>query len=144
MKKCKIINYIELMRGMKVFVKNNVYEELNKKLDDLNYAMTKSKFLDLVELLGNRKELFFRNIWTGIVKGIGIGIGVTIITAIIVIILQKIVTWNIPVIGEYIADIVDIVENSRQQVTSYNLQLKQKSQMMYIFYFAKQKINHEL
>ena len=113
MKKCKIINYIELMRGMKVFVKNNVYEELNKKLDDLNYAMTKSKFLDLVELLGNRKELFFRNIWSGIVKGIGIGIGVTIITAMIVIILQKIVTWNIPVIGEYIADIVDIVENSR-------------------------------
>lgn len=113
MKKCKIINCIELMRGMKVFVKNNIYNELNKKLDDLNYAMTKSKFLDLVELLGNRKELFFRNIWTGIVKGIGIGIGVTIITAIIVIILQKIVTWNIPVIGEYIADIVDIVENSR-------------------------------
>lgn len=113
MKKCKIINCIELMRGMKVFVKNNIYNELNKKLDDLNYAMTKSKFLDLVELLGNRKELFFRNIWTGIVKGIGIGIGVTIITAMIVIILQKIVTWNIPVIGEYIADIVDIVENSK-------------------------------
>lgn len=98
---------------MKLFVKNNIYEEINKKLDNLNYAMTKSKFLDLVELLGNRKELFFRNIWSGIIKGIGIGIGVTIITAIIVIILQKIVTWNIPVIGEYIADIVDIVENSR-------------------------------
>lgn len=90
-----------------------IYEELNKKLDNLNYALTKSKVLDLVELLGNKKELFFRNIWTGIVKGIGIGIGVTIITAIIIIILQKIVTWNIPVIGEYIADIVDIVQNSR-------------------------------
>ena len=90
-----------------------IYEELNKKLDDLNYALTKNKVLDLVELLGNKKQLFFRNIWTGIVKGIGIGIGVTIITAIIVIILQKIVTWNIPIIGEYIADIVDIVENSR-------------------------------
>ena len=90
-----------------------IYEELNKKLDDLNYALTKNKVLDLVELLGNKKQLFFRNIWTGIVKGIGISIGVTIITAIIVIILQKIVTWNIPIIGEYIADIVDIVENSR-------------------------------
>ena len=94
-------------------MRKNFYEEINKKLDDLNYALTKSKFIDLVELLGNRKELFFRNIWSGIVKGIGIGIGVTIITAIIVIILQKIVTWNIPIIGEYIADIVDIVENSR-------------------------------
>ena len=95
------------------YMKRKVYEELNRKLDDLNYAMTKSKFLDLVELLGNRKELFWRNIWSGMIKGIGIGIGVTIITAIILIILQKIVTWNIPVIGEYIADIVEIVENNR-------------------------------
>ena len=35
-------------------MKRKVYEELNRKLEDLNYAMTKSKFLELVELLGNR------------------------------------------------------------------------------------------
>lgn len=39
--------------------------------------------------------------------------GVSIITAIIVILLQKIVTLNIPIIGEYIADIVEIVEKNR-------------------------------
>lgn len=94
-------------------MRRKIYDELNKKLDNLNYLLTKNKVLDLAELLGNKKELLFRNIWSGIAKGIGIGIGVTIITAIIVIILQKIVTWNIPVIGEYIADIVDIVQNSR-------------------------------
>ena len=43
----------------------------------------------------------------------GIGIGVTIITAILIILLQKIVTLNIPVIGEYIADIVEIVEKGK-------------------------------
>ena len=47
------------------------------------------------------------------VKGIGIGIGVTIITAIIVLILRKIVMLNIPILGEYIADIVEIVQKSR-------------------------------
>lgn len=46
-------------------------------------------------------------------RGIGIGIGVTIITAMLVILLQKIVTLNIPIIGEYIADIVEIVEKSK-------------------------------
>ena len=93
--------------------KNNVIEELNKKLDNLNFVMSKNHVLDLVELLGNRKALFFRNIWSGIAKGVGIGIGVTVITAILVIILHKIVTLNIPIIGEYIADIVDIVERTR-------------------------------
>ena len=34
-----------------------IYEELNKKLDNLNYALTKSKVLDLVELLGNKKRI---------------------------------------------------------------------------------------
>ena len=57
--------------------------------------------------------LFFRSLGSGIAKGVGVGIGVTVITAILVIILQKIVTLNIPIIGEYIADIVDIVEKSR-------------------------------
>lgn len=64
-------------------------------------------------MLGNRKQLLLRNIWSGIAKGVGIGIGVTVITAVLVVILQKIVTLNIPVIGKYIADIVDIVERSR-------------------------------
>lgn len=86
---------------------------LNSKIDNLNEAMMKSHLLDFSELIGNRKQLFFRNLWSGIAKGIGIGIGVTVITAILVILLQKIVTLNIPVIGEYIADIVDIVERSR-------------------------------
>ena len=90
-----------------------MFKELNQKLDKLNYVFTKNNVLDLVELLGNRKQLFFRNLWSGIAKGIGIGIGVTVITAILVILLQKIMTLNIPIIGEYIADIVDIVERSR-------------------------------
>ncbi len=93
-------------------MKRRLYDELNKKLDKLNYLLTRNKVLELAELLGNKKELIFRNIWSGIAKGIGIGIGVTIITAIILIILQKIVTWNIPIIGEYIADIVDIVQSN--------------------------------
>lgn len=93
--------------------KKSVIEELNKKIDHINYILSKNKILDLVELLGDRKKLFFRNLWSGIVKGIGIGIGVTVITAVLVIILQKIVMLNIPIIGEYISDIVDIVERSK-------------------------------
>ena len=41
---------------------------------------------------------------------IGIGIGVTIISAMIVYALQRIVTLNIPVIGNYVSDIVEIVQ----------------------------------
>lgn len=97
-----------------MFLKKSKLEKLMKNIDNLNFVLTKNNLIDLAELLGNRKEMLIRNLLAGIAKGIGIGIGFTILTAIVVIILQKIVTLNIPVIGDYISDIVDIVENNRR------------------------------
>ena len=57
-----------------------------------------------------RKNYYIKCFVAGIFRGIGTGIGFTIFTAILIIVLQKIVALNIPVIGEYIADIVNIVE----------------------------------
>ena len=99
--------------GAKLFVQLTAGFGRSFAITDSLTILAKNKVLDLVELLGNRKQLFIRNLWSGIAKGIGIGIGVTVITAVLVIILQKIVTLNIPVIGEYIADIIEIVERSR-------------------------------
>ena len=83
-------------------------KELINKIDKINYILSKNEILDLMELLGNSKKFLFRNFLSGIIKGIGTGIGFTILTAIIIIILQRIVTLNIPVIGKYISDIVEI------------------------------------
>lgn len=86
---------------------------LSKSIENLNKVLQEGNFIELTYLLGNKKEMFIRNFLAGISRGIGIGIGVTIITAILVILLQKIVMLNIPIIGEYIADIVEIVQRSR-------------------------------
>ena len=96
-----------------MFKRNKIEKLLLENIDKLNKSLQRNNFLDLVELLGDRKKLFIRNFSSGIFKGIGIGIGVTLITAILLILLQKIVALNIPVIGEFIADIVDIVHNNR-------------------------------
>lgn len=88
----------------------NLLEESVKKLANI---LQKGNIVELSHLLGSKKEIIVRNFMAGIFRGVGIGIGVTIITAILVLFLQKIVTLNIPIIGEYIADIVEIVERSR-------------------------------
>lgn len=97
-----------------MFIKKSKFDKLLKNIDELNFTLTKNNLIDLAEILGNRKELLIRNLISGIAKGIGIGIGFSLLTAILIFILQKIVTLNIPVIGDYITDIVDIVERNRR------------------------------
>ena len=96
-----------------MFIKNKKINLLEKSIEQLNKVVQEGNFIELSYLLGNKKEMFIRNFFAGISREVGIGIGVTIITAILLMILQKIVTLNIPIIGEYIADIVEIVQRSR-------------------------------
>ncbi len=86
---------------------------LSDQIEKLNYNLNKNKFIDLIEVMGNKREMIFRNLFSGLWKGIGIGIGVSLVTAIIIIILQKIIKLNIPIISEYITDIVEIVEKTK-------------------------------
>ncbi len=74
-----------------MFEKKKEEKELIKRLDKINYTLSQNNILELIELLGNRKKFFFRNFWSGIIKGIGTGIGFTILTAILLVVLQKIV-----------------------------------------------------
>lgn len=98
-----------------MFIKRSKLEKLYGMISQLNKTMTNNNVIDLVEILGNTKEMLKRNLIAGIFKGIGIGIGVTIITAIIIFLLQKIVKLNIPIIGEYISDIVEIVQRTQNR-----------------------------
>ena len=69
--------------------------------------------LELIEIAGDSRKYLFRNFMSGISKGIGIGIGFSIITALIIYVMQKIIRLNIPVLSQYISDIVEIVERTK-------------------------------
>ncbi|MBP3801883.1 MAG: hypothetical protein J6I85_07700 [Clostridia bacterium] len=96
-----------------MFLKKKKYNVLNKSIDDLADTLEKGNIRELIYILGSKKEIILRNLLGGIFRGIGIGIGVTLISALLIAILQKIVKLNIPIIGEYISDIVEIVQKSR-------------------------------
>lgn len=91
-------------------------KELKNKLDKISENLEKSNIMEITYILGNKKEILKRNLIAGIARGVGIGIGVTLITAMLIYILQKIILLNIPVIGDYITDIVQIVEKNSGRV----------------------------
>jgi hypothetical protein len=59
------------------------------------------------------------NFWSGLVRGFGMAIGFTVLTALVLYGLQKIVLLNMPWIGDFISDIVNIVENQVRAGGSY-------------------------
>lgn len=91
-------------------------KDLKNKIDKISESLEKSNIMEITYILGNKKEILKRNLIAGIARGVGIGIGVTLITAILIYILQKIILLNIPIIGDYIADIVQIVEKNNGKV----------------------------
>ena len=96
-----------------MFRKKKKVEDLSNKLDMANDILEKMNLRELADILGNKKQIFWRNFIAGISRGIGVAIGVTLLGAVIIYGLQKIVLLNIPVIGEYISDIADIVEKNK-------------------------------
>lgn len=86
---------------------------LQKSIDKLIDMLQNMNLNDLVYIMENKKEIVKRNLLAGIARGIGGGVGFTIITAVIIYFLQKIVRLNIPIIGEYINDIVEIVQRTK-------------------------------
>lgn len=102
-----------------MFLRKKKYNSLNKSIDDLSDTLEKGNIHELIYILGSKKEVIIRNFIAGIFRGIGIGIGVTLISAILIALLQRIVKLNIPVIGEYVSDIVEIVQKSRWLLTCF-------------------------
>ena len=89
------------------------FKRIDKKIDMINEILQNSNIIELSNIVGSKKEILRRNLIAGIARGVGIGIGVTVITAVIILILRRLILLNIPVIGDYIADIVEIVERNK-------------------------------
>ena len=85
-------------------------DKLNENLKKLNEKIEKMNIEDLQYVMGNKRQLFIKNFFAGIARGVGIGIGVTLVTALVIMLLNRIVTLNIPVIGDYVADIIDVLK----------------------------------
>ncbi len=85
---------------------------LARKIDELGTAMEKMKLAEYVDLLNRPGRLFFINFFAGVARGLGMAVGFTLLGALLIYTLQRLQVLNLPVIGEFIADIVKIVQNN--------------------------------
>lgn len=86
---------------------------VNNKLDSLMYTIERSRIRDFMMLTDSRKRLFTTNFIAGIGKGFGQAIGFSVLTAVFIYMIS---TWvDLPIIGEYIAEFLDIIDKYRRK-----------------------------
>lgn len=85
---------------------NRVYTITEKMADQ----MERSRIADYTQLLHKPWRLIWLNLLSGAARGVGIAIGFTFFAATIIYVLQVLGALNLPIIGDYIADIVRIVQ----------------------------------
>ncbi len=95
---------------------NHLISELSKKVDNISLKMEKMKFVDYVYYLEHPRKMLWANFVSGLARGFGIAIGFTILGAIAIYFLNIIVKINLPYIGQFISDIVKIVQSSSRNV----------------------------
>ncbi len=86
-------------------------DALEKRLQKVVSEMERSQIADYVQLLNRPFSLMWRNLLGGTARGVGIAIGFTFFAATILYVLQLLGALNLPIIGDYIADIVRIVQH---------------------------------
>ena len=88
---------------------DEIHQNLLDKLAELSQQLEKFNLAGYLEQLNNPRRYFMVNFMGGLVRGFGIALGMTILGAFVLYILQRLVVLNLPVIGDFIAELVRIV-----------------------------------
>jgi len=96
----------------------NLLKNLHKRIGHLSKAIEKARIDEYTTMLKRPWKFFFFNFVVGIFRGLGMAVGFTVIFAIIIYIFSKIVTHmvGLPLIGQYIAELIDFVNQYRQAI----------------------------
>ncbi|GAA3403983.1 DUF5665 domain-containing protein [Paenibacillus hodogayensis] len=85
-------------------------DNLNTRLIKIADQLEKTQIADYVMLLNRPRKIIFTNLYAGVARGVGIAIGFTVFAATILYVLRLLGALNLPIIGDFIADIIQIVQ----------------------------------
>lgn len=82
---------------------------LERQLQRIISSMERMNFEAYLRYVDDRKRQFKVNFMAGLARGLGAAVGFSLLGAVIIALLQRLVTTNIPLIGGFLADVVRMV-----------------------------------
>lgn len=86
-------------------------KELSRKIDEWIEATERLGLTEYLTYVSDKKRHLISHFLGGLARGVGMAVGFTILGAMLVLFLQNLATRNLPLIGDYLAQIVSIVQN---------------------------------
>jgi hypothetical protein len=92
--------------------KNDQTANLIDKIEGLSTELEGLSLEPYMILVREPQKLFYINFLVGVVRGIGMAISFSLVGAIIVLVMQRLIVFNIPQICQFIAEISRIVDQN--------------------------------
>ena len=89
---------------------SKLLQKLIAQLEQYLLRLEQLRLQEYMQYLGERKRLMRSHFLGGLARGLGMAVGFTILGAILVLVLQRLASRNLPVIGDFLAEIVSIVQ----------------------------------
>lgn len=83
-----------------------IREQIDAIVDGLKFK----EIAEYVHLMNRPRKLIINNLLSGIARGVGIAMGFTVFLVTALYALRALGALNLPIIGDYIADIVKVVQ----------------------------------
>ncbi|MGN0778780.1 MAG: DUF5665 domain-containing protein [Aristaeellaceae bacterium] len=82
-----------------------------KRMEEYLHALEQLQLAEYLRYAQDTRRLMRTQFLGGLFRGMGMAVGFTILGAVLVIILQALAQKNLPVIGDFLAQIVAIVQS---------------------------------
>ena len=89
-------------------------ERLEERVDKLAGVLERMRLDEYLDRVTNRRRMIWENLMYGMLRGVGYAIGFTVLGALVVVILGRLASNNVPVLGEFLAEVLAEVEACRR------------------------------
>ncbi len=85
-------------------------EKIMKRLEKITEKMEDNYQKETKQMMESPYRMILLNFIIGLARGLGIAVGATVLGALFLIVLLRLAQLNIPVIGEFLARLIKIVQ----------------------------------
>lgn len=92
-------------------INSSLVQNLIVKVEKLVHSLEKASIAEFIALYEKPRRMLYLSFLSGIARGFGLAIGFTVVGALFIYIMGRIASLNLPIVGEFIAEITRIVQN---------------------------------